>query len=273
MENFKLQIYLHIIGIGSASGLLLHNESLFIIADNSSFLYEYKIDSTVLNKIALVKNSEENIAKSEKLDFESITIATDEIFILSSGSTQKRKKLINYNTFSKKIKDNDFSKKFDSLMKIGAISAENLNIEGFIYTENKAFLFQRGNGLNGKNGVFEIFDDNSVIKFTPIKLPKIKNVEATFTDAILVNEIIYFLAAVENTTSTYDDGEILGTFIGRLNAKDLTLINTELISEKNKFEGITLFQQNDTEIEFLLCEDKDTDVLETIIYKLKLKTK
>lgn len=271
MGKFQLQLFFQIMGIGSASGLLYHDNSLFIISDNSSFLYEYKIAAKTLHKIALTDNPTENIPKKDKPDFESITIFNDTIFILGSGSTSNRKKIITYHTITKKIKIQDFSKSFDSLMKIGAISAENINIEGFIATANKTLLFQRGNGLQAKNGIFEIFKNNKVIKFTPITLPKINNIEASFTDAILVNQTIYFLAAVENTTSTYDDGEILGTFLGKMRLEDFSIETSHLISTKNKFEGITLFQQNKTEIEFLLCEDNDTDLQETIIYKLKFK--
>ena len=46
---------------------------------------------------------------------------------------------------------------------------------------------------------------------------------------------------------------------------------TKKISDSHKFEGITIYQNKTDSIEFLLCEDKDTDVLETTIYKLKLK--
>jgi hypothetical protein len=37
-----------------------------------------------------------------------------------------------------------------------------------------------------------------------------------------------------------------------------------------KFEGLTLFYKNDKQIAFLLCEDNDTDLLESGIYKLSL---
>ncbi|MNR68908.1 hypothetical protein D3C85_1937790 [compost metagenome] len=45
---------------------------------------------------------------------------------------------------------------------------------------------------------------------------------------------------------------------------------TKKISDSHKFEGLTLFKNTNEKIEFLLCEDKDNDVLETAIYKLTL---
>ena len=49
------------------------------------------------------------------------------------------------------------------------------------------------------------------------------------------------------------------------------IIETEIITYTQKFEGITLYENNDTEIHFLLCEDNDTQILESKIYKLSLK--
>ncbi|TCO29071.1 hypothetical protein EV200_102490 [Pedobacter psychrotolerans] len=42
------------------------------------------------------------------------------------------------------------------------------------------------------------------------------------------------------------------------------------IPGKHKFEGITLFKQAKNKMEFLLCEDRDTEELDTTIYKLSL---
>lgn len=133
------------------------------------------------------------------------------------------------------------------------------------YNEN-LYLFQRGNGCNSKNGVLII--DNQNIQFQSLQLPKIKHVEATFTDAITVDHKIYFLAAAEDTVSTYEDGEVLGSIIGCLDSKTLNVDFTYQISNQHKFEGLTLFHKSDGKIEFLLCEDNDQEDLESKIYKL-----
>ena len=87
MEKFQLTLLFKIIGLGSASGLIYHDNTIFAIGDNSTFLYEYKIDSLKLNRIALAENSEENIAKKFKPDFEAITKHQDSLYIFGSGST------------------------------------------------------------------------------------------------------------------------------------------------------------------------------------------
>lgn len=269
MQNFTLDSQYQISGIGSASGLVFKENNLFIISDNSTFLYQYDISKQQLTKIPLVKNAQENILKKNKLDFESITLKDNKLYLFGSGSTSKREKRISFNLETKEIKEKSLKKLYKNLKQSISISDEDLNLEGAIYHNKEWLFFQRGNGSGSKNGVFKL-DSEDNIKFIPIPLPKIKNIEATFTDAILVEDEIYFLAAAENTTSTYDDGEILGSIIGQLYTTTMEVNFTQIISTKHKFEGLTLYKKNQDKIEFLLCEDNDTEVLETIIYKLTL---
>ncbi|TRX16622.1 DUF6929 family protein [Flavobacterium franklandianum] len=272
MQNFTLELQFQIISIGSASGLVYIDNSLFIISDNSSFLYEYNILEKKLSKTKLLANSQENITKKDKFDFESIVLKGNKLHILGSGSTPKREKRITYNLETKNVAEKDLSKVYQNLKQTASISDDELNIEGASFFKKKWHLFQRGNGVNSRNGIFKI---NSLktefhTEFIKVQLPKIKHIETSFTDAILVEDKIYFLATAENTISTYDDGEILGSIIGRMNSQTFEIEFTQKISDNHKFEGLTLYTKTETEIQFLICEDNDTDVLETNIYKLTL---
>jgi hypothetical protein len=273
MEKFQLSVLFKIIGIGSASGLVYHQDKLYIISDNSTFLYEYNILNKRLDKIALVENPQDNIIKKEKPDFESITLKGNNLVLLASGSTDKRNKLFKYNINSKKIKEKSFEEFYRKLKSELEIKEDELNIEGLIITDKKILLFQRGNGGTSRNGIIYADDepDNPKIKFIPFELPNIKNVETTFTDAILVEDKIYFLAAAEDTSSTYDDGEVLGSIVGSIDFKTMKLESTILISNKHKFEGLTVYKKTATQLELLLCEDTDTEVLVTDIYSLIIK--
>jgi hypothetical protein len=149
-----------------------------------------------------------------------------------------------------------------------------LNIEGVCFGSVYWYLFQRGNGENSINGIFSIHNnDKNIIEFYPIELPKIEEVNMTFTDAILIDEKFYFLASAENSSSTYNDGEILGSIIGRIDVNSFQIDFTQKISDFQKFEGLTLYDKTEDTIEFLLCEDNDTETLETTIYKLTLYIK
>lgn len=269
MKNFQLTTFLEINGIGSASGLVYQNQSLFIISDNSGFLYEYNINTAVLKQHILINNSSENILKKNKPDFEAIALKGNELHIFGSGSTEKRNRQFIFNIKTLTTSEENLAPLYQKIKETAGISDDELNIEGAIFHQNHLYLFQRGNGINSKNGIIKIVN-NDTIGFQVITLPKIKHVETSFTDAIVVENKIYFLAAAEDTISTYEDGEILGSIIGCINLETLKLENTIQISNQHKFEGLTLYKNSEDTMEFLLCEDNDTEALESKIYLLTL---
>lgn len=275
MELFTLELLHKITGIGSASGLVYKDNSLFIISDNSSFLYKFCLQEKELTKIPLLANAQENIPKKDKFDFESLTLKGNELHLLGSGSTSKREKRIICNLDTATIVEKDLSKLYQNLKQTSSIKDDELNIEGAFYSDEKWYLFQRGNGANSRNGVFitKSLEIESQTELVEVQLPKIKHVETSFTDAVLVEEKIYFLATAEDTTSTYDDGEIFGSIIGRMDFKTLEIDFTLQLSNSHKFEGLTLYKKTEDQIEFLLCQDNDTEVLETEIFRLVLNVK
>ncbi len=268
MQLFRLELFLRILGIGATSGLVLTQNELFLISDNSSYLYHYSFEDKELNKIALVSDAAENIPKTSKPDFESITLHNNQLFIFGSGSAKNRNGLYTYNLKDKSAKERNASIQNDSLKKKFGISDDDFNIEGVVFHQNKTLLFQRGNGKGGKNGIFIVDPLKKESRFVAIALPKINGITATFTDAVLVGNTIYFLAAAENSNSTFEDGTILGSYFGSLSPDSFEVNFTEQISASQKFEGITFFRKQEGVLEFLLCEDDDSAVLESKIYKL-----
>ena len=272
MENFKLTNLFTIKGIAAPSGLLYTQNVLFVISDSSNFLYQYDIAKKLLLKFPLVKDAKENIEKVNKPDLESITQHGNQLIMLGSGSTKKRNSMFTLDLGSDALQSQDLSALYQKLKDVGSFSDDQLNIEGAIYAHQTMLLFQRGNSKNSQNGIFIIPNNQEDgIRFVPISLPTLDDIETTFTDAILVNDKIYFLACAENTTSTYEDGEVLGTILGVMHAPTFEIIDVQLLSEHQKFEGITLYKESETELEFLLCEDNDTALLESNIFKLTIK--
>jgi len=273
MEKFELSPQFNIEGISAASGLVYKDNKLYIISDSSSYLYEYDIAAEKLNKIALVKNAQENIVKKDKPDFESITLKDEKLLILGSGSTATRNTMIAFDLKSKEVTIQSLDEVYSLIKSEHSITDSELNIEGCIITNETVYYFQRGNGAQGKNGIF--FSKNSTEKpkytFVTFDLPRINTVSTTFTDTILVEDTIYFLATAEDTNSTYGDGEILGSSIGTIDLRTMTLQHCFQISQKHKFEGLTLYKKTATHIELLLCEDNDTDELVSTIYKLTIE--
>jgi hypothetical protein len=278
MEKFTLEILFHLIGIGSASGLFYQGDSLFIVSDNSGFLYEYTIGTGTVNEYPLLKNAIQNIAKQDKPDFEAITHFQDTLYVFGSGSTEKRNTMIAFDLKNKKkISTNNLTDIYAVMQSFESLQPQDFNLEGVIYTGEDWYLFNRGNGSSGKNIIFTLHAQKLDQEFSLIannyKLPKIKGVRTSFTDAIAVEDKIYFLATAEKTINTYDDGEILGSIVGRIDMETMKIDFTKKISPTNKFEGLTLYSKTKDQIQLLLCEDNDTDTLESSIYKLTLDLK
>jgi hypothetical protein len=278
MHSTTLEVFAEIDGIGSASGLFLHEDLLYIIGDNSGYLNEYNIKTKKLCKIQILFDKTldqlENIPKSLKPDFEILCHNNNKLYILGSGSTLKRNLMIEFDLKTQKVIQKDLTETYSLLKSISKIDDQNFNLEGAIFTGNEWLLFNRGNGIDAKNGIFKTqgadLAKTKQAKFNPLKLPNIDHVESSFTDAVLVKNEIFFIATAEDTKSTYADGEILGSFIGSINLQILKLTFSNKISGKHKFEGITLFSQNEHSTTFLLCEDRDSEELKTTIYKLAI---
>lgn len=279
MQKFSLELLFHIVGLGSASGLLFNGNSLYLISDNSHVLYEYNMTEKKLEKISLATKDYagplENVPKKDKADYEALTAKGDELYLFGSGSTEKRNSLLHINTKTKEVSiPEDISELYLTLQSFGEISPENFNIEAAVNDGDVWYLFQRGNGPSGQNGVFTL--DGNIndlffqIIYNPVTLPKINGAPASFTDAVKLGNKLYFIAAAEASNSTYLDGEVAGTLIGRLDIETMEVEFTQTISNKNKFEGITLYKDNGKALEFLLCEDTDSDAAESGIYKLTI---
>jgi hypothetical protein len=276
MSKFQLEIAFQINGVGAASGIVFHNESLFIISDNSTFLYEYLIHSAQLIKHPIVDNAEENSIKKEKFDFESITLFDGSLYIFGSGSTAKRKWLFQLNSITKQVTaSHDLNELYQKLQEFGSVTFSEFNIEGALFDGRKWHLFNRGNGELNQNIIFSLTGDSIIDtsdwQVYPIEINKINGVLASFTDAVQVANKIYFLASAEETLSTYDDGAIAGSSFGCIDIPTMKIDFIETISDSTKFEGISLYENSSAEIVFLLCEDPDFEALQSTIYKLTYK--
>lgn len=278
MQKFHLELLFHIIGIGSASGLVFTNGSLFLISDNSHMIYEYNMDKKQLSKTPLVAadytGSLENIPKKDKPDYEAIAAKGDDLYLFGSGSTENRNSIGHIKSKTKEVFPHiDATDLYLAMQSFGEIAEENFNIEAAVNDGTTWYLFQRGNGPSAQNGIFtlegDIADTYFQIIYNEIELPKINGAQSGFTDAVKVNGKLYFIAAAEKSDSTYKDGEVTGTLIGCIDIETMKVEYTQKIA-KNKFEGITVYKTSGNTIEFLLCEDTDSDATESAVYKLTI---
>lgn len=273
MKDIILEVFITIHGIAAASGLLFQDKNLSIISDNSDYLYQYHVSAETLDKTRLLERSgaQELVPKKEKADFEAIARDKKELYIFGSGSGAKRNTLVRYTNKTGKVQTVDMTSHYAAMQTQFNIAAEDFNIEGAVVFGNEFWLFNRGNGPGKKNGIF-ILEKTTLraTRFFPIELPALQSVQTGFTDATIVDGAIYFIAAAEDANSSYLDGDIKGTLIGKIDPKTKRIIYSELLSETHKFEGISLYEKGKDSLKFLLCEDPDNDSALSTIYKAQV---
>lgn len=270
MLKLILEAFISISGIAAASGIVYNSDELHIVSDNSNYLYSYNLSRQHLSKTVLLESDPmENINKANKMDLESITFDGKQYYLYGSGSTEKRNNRFIWD--GKKVVKEDYSKIYTYLMQKFKISKEDFNIEGVVHIDNRILLFNRGNGPKSVNAILEYnskAEDKS--RYIPIILPKLNGISTGFSDATIVGDDIYFIATAEDAKSTYLDGEIAGSLLGKIPTDLSSAPEVFQIPENHKFEGITIKEQTDHGITFLLCEDTDTDNTELTVYSLKV---
>ncbi len=153
------------------------------------------------------------------------------------------------------------------------IDRKDFNIEGTVLHGHDLYFFNRGNGPAQKNGIIRVENwenSHAKIQYTPVQLPEVKGISLGFTDAVLVGKYIFFIASAEDTVSTYDDGDILGSAVGTIRLDTLKLTDLKMITPDYKIEGLALMSQKGNNYTFLLCEDADDGIPETKVFNLKL---
>lgn len=273
MYNFILDIFINVAGVGAASGIFYKEDTIYLISDNSNYLYSLSIPENSLSKTLLVENKEVNeaVPKSSKMDLESLFNYQDTLYLLGSGSKLGRNNLFKVALEDQSITSTDLSESYAMIQKELNIDTENYNIEGAFIYNDQFHLLNRGNGPDKMNGIISVsksFDGQPSYK--KIDLQTASGENPMFTDAVLDGDTLYFIAAAEESNSTYEDGEVTGSFIGQIDLKNMNVNSLTKISDTHKFEGITLYRSSADHLEFLLCEDPDNDQQETTIYKLKV---
>jgi len=279
MKKYLLSSWLKISGIIAASSIAYQNNELVIISDNSNAIYTYFIKNDSLTSLLVEgSNLNDTLDKKVKFDLESLYVTNDTIFTFGSGSKLNRSKGFLQIPSSNMVQTIDLTYLYQEMKQFSSLDDKNFNIEGVTKYKNEWIFLNRGNGPKKANYLFFVQGKNLTDEFNlfyyKFKLPNINNAASGFSDGYVLNNTLYFIATAEDEASTYHDGEIKGTLFGAIDLKKMKLLYTEKISDTNKFEGLSLMENNNKELIFALCEDPDNSQLkEGVIYKLKIDLK
>ncbi|GEM69025.1 hypothetical protein SMI01S_26310 [Sphingobacterium mizutaii NBRC 14946 = DSM 11724] len=273
MQEFYLNDFLNIPGISSASGIEFLEGQIYIVSDNSNYLYDYRITENLLNRHVLLQSPQmERIAKPLKLDLEAMVLTDDRIYTFGSGSTAVRERGFSISRNDWSTTELDMGNLYSAMKKSANISSSDFNIEGVAMHGNSWLFLNRGNGPAGRNVIFKVDGDDLINDFVitcfDINLPQIDGLLFGFSGASVVDDTLYFIATAEEGLSTYEDGEIGGTVFGKFDLINMRMDHCQKISNDQKFEGITYYELQPDMISFLLCEDSDGSSDLTTIYRL-----
>ena len=254
--------------ISSASGLLLHRNHFYIVADDERSLIclpsSLEKDPTLIRLIEGELPEDKSLRKKMKPDFESIIHlpANDTLLCLPSGSA------VNRNICA--LVDRDYritelllKNTYNQLREI----FPELNIEGGVARGNMVRLFQRGNGKMKQNAIIEmelssfLKDEMKDLRVRPTDLGDLKSTPLSFTDACQVGSDCFFLAVAEDTESTYLDGEFLGAVLGKMNLNG-DVMEIQPIDIPYKPEGLCIEGKN-----MYVVTDADDRTKASCLYK------
>jgi hypothetical protein len=284
-------------GIGALSGVACLGEDIYFVGDDVRYLLKTKLKNNITShtdfeKIPLFGQLAHiplvTLSKAEKPDFEALTCiefnGQQKLLIMGSGSRENRKQALVFNPAGNQIRTLINAADYDFLAKNQALTGgADLNIEAICSDNQNLYVFQRGN-INRHHGVL-VFDlaqiqeckslEKALVNTLQLELLDINGSASGISDACFLADknLIVATAAVEQTENTYDDGEVLGSFIVLLSLDGKTL-DTQVIQDDHgqpipiKVEGITWLESTvDGEV-FLLCTDSDggdSEVLKVLV--------
>lgn len=254
--NLKILSRKKLKNIPSASGIEIYENKIYIVGDNSGWLFVLDRKFNMLEKIPLLKKKKlktSTIAKKKKPDFEAMTLVKMKgeplLLIFGSGSIRKKrdKLIMVFPLRNNEVRQFSLTRMYDIIYERKQ-KGDVLNIEAAVATKKNIYLFKRRTRKT-ENLFFE-FDMEQFLEYILQKNRSflvnyfsgrfnlhcsIKKIQAGISGACMIDENkMIFTASVEDTENPIDDGKILGSFIGIHNFN--TLKNTSVpFREGNKY--------------------------------------
>ncbi len=247
----------------SASGIVTSGDGYYAIGDDSPYLFHLNKDNQIISKFQIYSSKhirKGRIIKKHKPDFEALEMVSEsEMIVIGSGSKSPERDLFLriFLEDTTRVKSYNISTFYNNLKNSKILKNEELNIEALAFRDGYIHLFNRG-----RNVIFSFIYKDLIAYFEGLipfpepstavfNLPKINGIESGFSGAtILKNQpFVVFTSSVENTDNAYNDGEILGSFIGTIDLLHNSISNSydavriPNIEKPLKVESVTIIDE------------------------------
>lgn len=278
--------------VPSASGMVKFNEDFYIIGDDSPYMFHLDKDFELLSK-SLIHSPEKlrgtKIPKIDKPDFEAMEMISEtEILVFGSGSKSPERDVCVFINIENEVsfEEFDISKFYSYIRNMEIMDGFELNIEGMTFKDGFLYLFNRGRNIIFSFSLNKFVEHCKTGVAFPIPkadlliLPKINGLQAGFSGATTFKEKPYFIftAAVEDTPNAYDDGEIVGSFIGLIEIQKGKIGSDFLIKQipnpgfPLKVESVIIDKvKSKTQTDLILVTDNDGNPSEVIKLRMTFK--
>ncbi|HYX36277.1 MAG TPA: hypothetical protein VE954_24500 [Oligoflexus sp.] len=278
--------------LSSASGLVQAHGRLYVVSDDEISLGVFPLTMGQPGFLLPIWEGRLPEKKDErkklKPDLESLVLLDTKMWasggsllVIPSGSKPNRQEgaLLHFSEsglLQGKPQPIHFSPLYQHLQK----QFPDLNIEGATVSGSTFKILQRGNGQSSRNAVINLdfssvlqglgshqqISPDTIISIKHIDLGTLHGVPLGFTDAASpAPNQTWFLAAAEDSESTYHDGQNMGTAIGCLDPNDQLIFMTELPTAI-KFEGLLIPRTGDART-FYVVSDADDPELPSELYQ------
>ncbi len=209
--------------IPSGSGIEKWQDKIYIIGDDSNYLFELNGEWEIINTIQLFDRPTDGTAriiKKIKPDLEAVTLVPpSHLLAMGSGSLAELRDvgvLLNL-AAQDELEYLNFNDMYEMLRSI----TSQVNIEGACNVDDKIILLNRGDNDHSNQLIITNWNRKQLtvekqmdIHF--LDLPRIENTSAGFTGCVHLPEtdMMIFCASAEETTNSYDDGKIIGSLLG-----------------------------------------------------------
>ncbi len=278
--------------IPSASGIVKFKDHFYVIGDDSPYLFCIDGNFNLVSK-TLIYSSEKSqdgiIAKIDKPDFEAMEMISEtEMLVFGSGSKSPERDVCVWVEIGEEaidFKQYDISEFYAYLKSLNAMKGHELDIEGLAVHNDILFLLNRARNFIFSFPLKEFLEycrGNSTFpipKTQYFDLPKIEGLQSGFSGATFLGNNLLFTSSVEDSPNSYEDGEILGSFLGLLSYQNGEFSRDPYITKipnpgfPLKVESIIVENViSDSEVQVIVVTDNDGEPSQILRLLVKLKS-